>query len=65
MSFTSSAKIDCFLGQALLGYSRVQVGTNGLDYANDAVPLSNNLKEVQGLLEVTNLHAATVGRHFS
>ncbi len=56
--------IDWILGQALQGYSGVQVGANvhvsDLAYADDIVLLSNSYIGMQSLLEAVNRHA-TVG----
>ncbi len=51
--------------QVLLDYPGTQVATtvqvSGLDYAGDIVFLSNNYREMQGLDQSVNHHAAAVG----
>ncbi len=56
--------IDWILGQALRDYPGVQVGANvhlsDLVYADDIVILSSSYREMQGLIEDVNRHAAAV-----
>ncbi len=51
------------------GYSGVQVGAivhvSDLTYADNIVLLSNSYREMQGLLEAVNRHAAAVGIHIN
>ncbi len=57
--------IDWILVQALQGNPRVQVGTNvhvsDLAYADGSVIVRSSSREMQGLLEAVNRHAAAVG----